>query len=264
MSGHDGHAQECRTGAHAARNARRRLRHHAGLLAVVRSDLRGGTRRAHRRVPPALAGGMRDAGPHRQLSPHQGAHADSRCPAPSTNTPAGASSASSTPRRWMCCSRTSTGRADCPKTLKIAAYASVHDLMVIPHGHSTPAGLHFSLAQSPIADADPGVPGEVERDQPALPCQPCHTAAWRIRAADIARPRHGSRSGKDRGAGRGLRLIVTRTFEQMMLTPHRPNCRRHLQARSGLPCRMHSRVDATGPPSSFWHAKVELRPCDVV
>ncbi|MBV9250392.1 MAG: hypothetical protein JO227_14250 [Acetobacteraceae bacterium] len=36
------------------------------------------------------------------------------------------------------------------ETLKIAAYASVHDLMVIPHGHSTPAGLHFSLAQSPI------------------------------------------------------------------------------------------------------------------
>ena len=37
------------------------------------------------------------------------------------------------------------------ETLKIAAYASAHDLMVIPHGHSTPAGLHFSLAASPIA-----------------------------------------------------------------------------------------------------------------
>jgi L-alanine-DL-glutamate epimerase-like enolase superfamily enzyme len=36
------------------------------------------------------------------------------------------------------------------ETLKIAAYASVHDLVVIPHGHSTPAGLHFSLAQSPM------------------------------------------------------------------------------------------------------------------
>jgi L-rhamnonate dehydratase len=35
------------------------------------------------------------------------------------------------------------------ETLKIAAYASAHDLIVIPHGHSTPAGLHFSLAQSP-------------------------------------------------------------------------------------------------------------------
>ncbi|MBN8872926.1 MAG: hypothetical protein J0H67_08840 [Rhodospirillales bacterium] len=35
------------------------------------------------------------------------------------------------------------------ETLKIAAYASVHDLVVIPHGHSTPVGLHFSLAQSP-------------------------------------------------------------------------------------------------------------------
>jgi L-rhamnonate dehydratase len=36
------------------------------------------------------------------------------------------------------------------EVLKIAAYASAHDLLVIPHGHSTPAGLHFSLAQSPI------------------------------------------------------------------------------------------------------------------
>lgn len=35
------------------------------------------------------------------------------------------------------------------ETLKIAAYASVYDLVLIPHGHSTPAGLHFSLAQSP-------------------------------------------------------------------------------------------------------------------
>ncbi|MGH7155704.1 MAG: enolase C-terminal domain-like protein [Acetobacteraceae bacterium] len=36
------------------------------------------------------------------------------------------------------------------ETLKIAAYASAHDLVVIPHGHSSPACLHFSLTQSPI------------------------------------------------------------------------------------------------------------------
>ncbi len=36
------------------------------------------------------------------------------------------------------------------ETLKIAAYASAHDLMVIPHGHSTPVNLHFTLAQSPL------------------------------------------------------------------------------------------------------------------
>jgi L-rhamnonate dehydratase len=36
------------------------------------------------------------------------------------------------------------------EVLKIAAYASVHDLIVIPHGHSSPAGIHFSLAQSPL------------------------------------------------------------------------------------------------------------------
>jgi L-rhamnonate dehydratase len=36
------------------------------------------------------------------------------------------------------------------ETLKITAYATVHDLIVIPHGHSTPIGIHFSAAQSPI------------------------------------------------------------------------------------------------------------------
>jgi L-alanine-DL-glutamate epimerase-like enolase superfamily enzyme len=36
------------------------------------------------------------------------------------------------------------------ETLKIAALARAADLIVIPHGHSTPAGLHFTLAQSPI------------------------------------------------------------------------------------------------------------------
>jgi L-rhamnonate dehydratase len=35
------------------------------------------------------------------------------------------------------------------ETLKIAALARAADLMVIPHGHSTPASLHFTLAQSP-------------------------------------------------------------------------------------------------------------------
>ncbi|WP_051329193.1 enolase C-terminal domain-like protein [Geminicoccus roseus] len=36
------------------------------------------------------------------------------------------------------------------ETLKIAAYATVHDLITIPHGHSTPIGIHFSVTQSPI------------------------------------------------------------------------------------------------------------------
>lgn len=36
------------------------------------------------------------------------------------------------------------------ETLKIAALATAHDLIVIPHGHSTPANIHFSLLQSPI------------------------------------------------------------------------------------------------------------------
>lgn len=36
------------------------------------------------------------------------------------------------------------------ETLKIAAYATAHDLITIPHGHSTPIGIHFSATQSPI------------------------------------------------------------------------------------------------------------------
>ncbi|MCW3475632.1 enolase C-terminal domain-like protein [Limobrevibacterium gyesilva] len=36
------------------------------------------------------------------------------------------------------------------ETLKIAALATTHDLIVIPHGHSTNAGIHFSVTQSPI------------------------------------------------------------------------------------------------------------------
>ena len=36
------------------------------------------------------------------------------------------------------------------ETLKIANYATVHDLITIPHGHSSKAGIHFSLTQSPI------------------------------------------------------------------------------------------------------------------
>lgn len=35
------------------------------------------------------------------------------------------------------------------EVVKIAAYASAYDLTVIPHGHSTPAGIHFSASQSP-------------------------------------------------------------------------------------------------------------------
>ena len=35
--------------------------------------------------------------------------------------------------------------------LKIAALASAHDVMTIPHGHSAAATLHFSLTQSPSA-----------------------------------------------------------------------------------------------------------------
>ena len=36
------------------------------------------------------------------------------------------------------------------EVLKIAAYATTHDLITIPHGHSTQASIHFSVSQSPV------------------------------------------------------------------------------------------------------------------
>lgn len=36
------------------------------------------------------------------------------------------------------------------ETLKIVAYATAHDLVTIPHGHSSGATVHFSVTQSPI------------------------------------------------------------------------------------------------------------------
>jgi L-rhamnonate dehydratase len=35
------------------------------------------------------------------------------------------------------------------ETLKIIAYGTVHDLLIVPHNHSTNAGVHLSVAQSP-------------------------------------------------------------------------------------------------------------------
>ncbi|HEY1722040.1 MAG TPA: enolase C-terminal domain-like protein [Magnetospirillaceae bacterium] len=36
------------------------------------------------------------------------------------------------------------------ETLKIATLTTAHDLICIPHGHSTPIGIHFSVTQSPM------------------------------------------------------------------------------------------------------------------
>ena len=92
---------------------------------------------------------MRDAGPHRQLSPREGA----------TQIPLSGAEHEYTRwgfKRFIDAEALDVLQPDIywagglSEVLKIAAYASVHDLMVIPHGHSTPAGLHFSLAQSPL------------------------------------------------------------------------------------------------------------------
>ena len=68
------------------------------------------------------------------------------------------------------------------ETLKIAAYASVHDLMVIPHGHSTPAGLHFSLAQSPMLTPIQEYLVKWNAINQHFLAHPITPRAWRVRA----------------------------------------------------------------------------------
>ena len=67
MSGHDG----MRKNVDLVRTLRETLGDDYDIMLdcwqSIRSDLRGRARRAHRRVPAALARGMRHAGPHRQL-----------------------------------------------------------------------------------------------------------------------------------------------------------------------------------------------------
>ena len=93
--------------------------------------------------------GSRSAMPdrHRQLPPHQGAPAIPLSGAEHEYTRCGF-------KRFIDVGALDLLQPDIycagglSEVLKIAAYASVHDLMVIPHGHSTPAGLHFSVVQS--------------------------------------------------------------------------------------------------------------------
>ena len=66
------------------------------------------------------------------------------------------------------------------------------------------------------ADADPGVSGEVERNQPALPGQPHHAATRRIRDADVAGTGHGPRPGEDRDGGGGLPRVVLQFVRQRL------------------------------------------------
>ena len=49
-----------------------------------------------------------------------------------------------------CCSRISTGQSGLTEVLKIANLGTTHDLITIPHGHSTLARIHLSVTQSPI------------------------------------------------------------------------------------------------------------------
>ena len=40
------------------------------------------------------------------------------------------------------------------ETLKIANYATIHDLITLPHGHASRAGINFPLTQSPVHTPD--------------------------------------------------------------------------------------------------------------
>src|SRR5258708_36086139 len=58
------------------------------------------------------------------------------------------------------------------ETLKIAAYASAHDLIVITHVHSNNAGIHFSVAKS--QNHTPGQGYQVSRNTTQLLIPPTH------------------------------------------------------------------------------------------
>jgi hypothetical protein len=120
--------------------------------------------------------------------------------------------------------------------------------MVIPHGHSTPAGLHFSLAQSPLL----------------TPIQE-YLVKWNATnqhfLANPVTPQHGEfalptlpglgmdlESDKGRGAGGGLRLIAYADVSRIVgACSHRTTGRRHVRARTGFACRVHpmARCNAT-------------------
>jgi len=116
-----------------------RLLTHPGtvvLIPYMRIDLC----RAHRQIPSSPARGTRDTRSHRQSPRVKDA---TRIPLSETEHECA---------RWGFKYFIEAGAPDVPqpniygagalsKTLNMAAYASMHGLMAIPHGHSTPAGL---------------------------------------------------------------------------------------------------------------------------
>ena len=149
MSGDEGLKKNVGAGPDAPRDAGRRLRHHARLLAEHEPRLCRRPLRADRGVPAALARRAVHARPHRQPRQAEG----------KTSIPL--SGAEHEYTRWGFKRFVEKEALDIlqpdiywcgglSETLKIAAYATVHDLITIPHGHSTPIGIHFSAAQSPI------------------------------------------------------------------------------------------------------------------
>ena len=98
------------------------------------------------------------------------------------------------------------------ETLKIAAYASVHDLMVIPHGHSTPAGLHFSLAQSPILTPLQEYLVKWNAINQHFLAHPADPGRRRPAAAHAAWSGHGPGCRQDRAPDGSAGLIKTRAL----------------------------------------------------
>ena len=82
--------------------------------------------------------------------------------------------------------------------LKIAALASVYDVQLIPHGHSTPATAQLPLRPTRHALPDAGIPDQVEHDPPVVPQAPRRAGQWLRPAADPPRHRHGTGRREDR------------------------------------------------------------------
>ena len=90
------------------------------------------------------------------------------------------------------------------ETLKIAAYATVHDLITIPHGHSSAATIHFSVTQSPIHTPYQEYLVKWNSIHQYFLRQPGGGQGRHDPCAGSTRPGHGARSIQDRERGRTL------------------------------------------------------------
>ena len=169
---------EHRDGRNTSRRTWRRLRHHARLLASDGRQLRCETRQRQSKTV------------------HRDGWKKSQCQTASTHTEKSAKRPTSRFQgaeheytRWGFKRFIDAEALDIlqpdiywaggiSETLKIMALATAADLITIPHGHSSPAGIHVSVTQSPIHTPVPRVPHQMERCPSTLPIKPDQPRRW--------------------------------------------------------------------------------------